>query len=729
MPTIKDIALAAGVSHATVSNVLNKKGNVSSEKIRLVEATARALGYHIDEQASLLRKGTTRIVAVILPEIQSSRYCDLYVGILRTLEQKGYSARLFLTENIPSREKHAIHSAIAAKACSILVVSCLENPSKAYQVSSLSQTHVLFLEREPEPETFPFFTFDYEKAGKVLAQKAKESGAMTPGIFVGNCRYSPNRDFIKGIRQVYPQLMSNQVIEVKDGCRSADAYIAFQKETSLDCYLTSNIEMAQELFSICRPVQKSQEPPVFSLCSLRAQIDKRFYALAFNYSRLGVEGAQAMIDGMEQGTSIVSQKMESSCYFPLHPTVALSSRKPLRMLSLISPAASALEFLLPEFTRQTGIQVELETQPLGRIFDYVSKGNDLHYDVIRLDVSSFDFMAPKLLVPLTDLDPEAGCHLKRFIPGLASNYCYVDNVLYAYPFDISIQMLFYRRDLFENAVEMRRFFEDNRHPLKVPETFEEFNETARYFTRSFRSDSPTAYGTSVSLGNPSSACVEYLVRLLGMKGDIFDEDGLLHISSPTAKKALENYLESTSYADPTVVHSWGTVADRFVRGDLVMAILFVNHASRLIQTQNTLSATQVGFAPVPGSRPLLGGGTLGICASSQQKEESYRLIQWATSEEIAARLMIMGGISPCLLAYENIEVLNAYPWLEDLPRNLQLGSRKTILSNNGLHLDIHKFEGSLGKLIIEAANGKRGLDETIWRAQMLIENIGGKKDE
>ena len=95
MPTIKDIALAAGVSHATVSNVLNKKGNVSSEKIRLVEAAAHALGYRIDEQASLLRKGSTRIVAVILPDIQSTRYCDLYVGILRTLEQRGYTARLF----------------------------------------------------------------------------------------------------------------------------------------------------------------------------------------------------------------------------------------------------------------------------------------------------------------------------------------------------------------------------------------------------------------------------------------------------------------------------------------------------------------------------------------------------------------------------------------------------------------------------------------------------------
>lgn len=56
MPTIKDIAKAAGVSHGTVSNVLNKRGNVSYEKIKLVEETAVAMGYAIDEKASLLRR-------------------------------------------------------------------------------------------------------------------------------------------------------------------------------------------------------------------------------------------------------------------------------------------------------------------------------------------------------------------------------------------------------------------------------------------------------------------------------------------------------------------------------------------------------------------------------------------------------------------------------------------------------------------------------------------------
>ena len=43
MPTMKDIAKEAGVSHGTVSNVLNKTGKVSIEKIKLVEAAAKKL--------------------------------------------------------------------------------------------------------------------------------------------------------------------------------------------------------------------------------------------------------------------------------------------------------------------------------------------------------------------------------------------------------------------------------------------------------------------------------------------------------------------------------------------------------------------------------------------------------------------------------------------------------------------------------------------------------------
>src|SRR5690625_2561338 len=65
--TLLDIAKAAGVSHGTVSNVLNNKGNVSLEKIKKVKAVANKLGYKISHTARALRSGQENNVVIILP--------------------------------------------------------------------------------------------------------------------------------------------------------------------------------------------------------------------------------------------------------------------------------------------------------------------------------------------------------------------------------------------------------------------------------------------------------------------------------------------------------------------------------------------------------------------------------------------------------------------------------------------------------------------------------------
>ena len=69
MPTIKDIARIAGVSHGTVSNVLNGRGNVSVEKIEAVQRAAREVGYQLNAQAQSLRASKSQGVALILPDI------------------------------------------------------------------------------------------------------------------------------------------------------------------------------------------------------------------------------------------------------------------------------------------------------------------------------------------------------------------------------------------------------------------------------------------------------------------------------------------------------------------------------------------------------------------------------------------------------------------------------------------------------------------------------------
>lgn len=723
MPTIKDIAKAAGVSHSTVSNVLNKKTGVSSEKIRLVQETAHAMGYRIDEQASLLRKGVTRIVAVILPDILSSRFCDLYVGILKSLENRGYSARLYLTDNMPYREKQAIDSAIAAKACAILAVTSLEYAASYYQIPSLEQTPILLLDRDPGSGSLNCYSFNYKKAGQILADHAKKQGRTNPCVVTGNQYYSPNKNFLNGIRQIFPDLEEKNILEMKYGEYSTDAYFPFKERAAFDSFLIQGTEFADQLYSVCHTMGIEPEPEFYTLTSLRTIPDYRYHNLPLNYSNMGAEAAEALLDSVNKKAKLVSKEFYPSQFYPKHSERRKPASPPLRLLALTSPTTTALECLIPEFTRHTGISVEVEAHPLNTFYDNIYTNKALNCDIIRLDISSFDYLAPSILEPLDNLDADAARQLEHFIPGLIDNYGYVNGTLYALPFDISIQMLFYRKDLFEDSMQMRSYFEQTRRPLKVPDTFEEYNGVAKFFTRKYRPDSPTAYGSSIALGTASSTASEYLVRLLGMGGHTLDERGLLYLSTQKAKKALKNYLETAEYADPAAIHNWNAVTENFIHGETAMAILFTNHASGIIRTQNALSSNQVGFAPVPGARPLLGGGTLGIYSGSSQKDNAYQFIQWATSDEIAARLMTMGGISPCRSGYEYMEVLNAYPWLGDFKKNMQTGSRKSIYTDQGIRLDMRKFEVALGRLIIDAAGKKRPVNETLWRAQQLIEEM------
>ena len=97
MPTIKDIAREAGVSHGTVSNVLNKTGKVSIEKIKLVEEAARKLGYVPNAQAQMLRQGTPTSVALLLPTLREDIYLDLYQSLQTAMHKNGYETFIYET--------------------------------------------------------------------------------------------------------------------------------------------------------------------------------------------------------------------------------------------------------------------------------------------------------------------------------------------------------------------------------------------------------------------------------------------------------------------------------------------------------------------------------------------------------------------------------------------------------------------------------------------------------
>ena len=101
--TIAEIAQRAGVSKTAVSRYLNS-GYISQEKKEKIRAVIEETGYIPSRQAQNLRRGTSRMIGVILPKIDSESISRIVAGISQVLEEKGFQLLLANTENNIERE-------------------------------------------------------------------------------------------------------------------------------------------------------------------------------------------------------------------------------------------------------------------------------------------------------------------------------------------------------------------------------------------------------------------------------------------------------------------------------------------------------------------------------------------------------------------------------------------------------------------------------------------------
>ncbi len=108
MTTIKEIAESSGVSHSTVSRVLNNDPNVSDETRARVQAIIDELDFQPDSAAQNLTNGHTRVLGLVIPMAFSSLFTDpffsmLSQGISATCTANDYTLMLWLIE--PEAEK------------------------------------------------------------------------------------------------------------------------------------------------------------------------------------------------------------------------------------------------------------------------------------------------------------------------------------------------------------------------------------------------------------------------------------------------------------------------------------------------------------------------------------------------------------------------------------------------------------------------------------------------
>ena len=722
MATIKDIAREAGVSHGTVSNVLNKTGKVSAEKIQLVEAAAKRLGYKINSQARQLRGGISKTICLILPNIQIQCYVDIYDQIQRIFSAVGYEVRLYTTDRIPSSEREIWDKAFALRPDAVICSTCLENIPDLETVDF----PIVLLDYN-QHITNPFVSyasFDFVKAAKEIADVVKKKKYRNIALFSTSGKSASKTLFSDTLTRLLGTSASLTPFSSDDKLMFHKSFEIVSASPKYDLVITFHSAQAECVHQAATYTKEASLPDIITIASYKTIPDNRFLSYELNYKYMGKHIAEKLLEAFRSDSKQpLHFELKNEGFRYLFPHLKKTdSSSSINILTLESPSANALKMLLPDFTRRTGIRANLTILAFDELYDTINTmGGSGYYDLIRSDVAWLSHLAQKTYLPLEQTPLNLPELLSGVIDETGDSFTTVGDTLYTLPFDPSIQMLFYRSDLFENAMIKRQYYELYNEELSVPGTFSQYNKVAAFFTKSINPSSPVDYGTTLTFGSAGVAACDFLPRLLSLGGSVWNPEGILAINTPVFSQAMENYIETYRYTDHSVNKWWKQSVENFSKGNTAMTITFSNHASHLINSKHSNVVDRLGFHMVPGGKPLLGGGVMGISRASQNLEAACEFIKWAYSDEISNMLTILGGTSANRSIYTNREITSLFPWLEKARDSFRCGSRRAESKRYPLFNE-KTFENILGTAVRSSVTGMMPAQNALDYAQKITEN-------
>ena len=113
---IRDVALAAGVSTATISRYMNGKFHKMGADTRLrIEKTIKSMGYMPNDVARSLRSTKSNTIAVILSDILNPYSIAILQGIEETCAEFGYTIFVCNSKESSAKEKEFIEMMMAKR--------------------------------------------------------------------------------------------------------------------------------------------------------------------------------------------------------------------------------------------------------------------------------------------------------------------------------------------------------------------------------------------------------------------------------------------------------------------------------------------------------------------------------------------------------------------------------------------------------------------------------------
>ncbi|MER3552958.1 MAG: LacI family transcriptional regulator [Meiothermus sp.] len=197
MPTIKDVAKLAGVSIATVSNVLSGGRYVSPELRGAVLGAVRSLGYVPNGVAQSLRSRRTRTLGLLIPEITNPFFSGLVKAIERSARERGYQVLLSSSEENPDLEFDLTLSLASRQVDGLIVIPTHDSPEYLGRLG----LPVVLLDRIGGTERFDRVGVDNVGAARIGTEFLLSQGHRRILLLASTLELSNIRERVEGYKQ------------------------------------------------------------------------------------------------------------------------------------------------------------------------------------------------------------------------------------------------------------------------------------------------------------------------------------------------------------------------------------------------------------------------------------------------------------------------------------------------------------------------------------------------
>ncbi|MEZ4801119.1 MAG: LacI family DNA-binding transcriptional regulator [Flavobacteriales bacterium] len=185
--TIKDIAKALDISVSTVSRGLRDHPDISKDMCQLIKDKAKELNYHPNHIAAGLRKRSSKIIALIIPEISMFFFPSVIKGVEEVARENGYQLLVLQSNDDLEHEKRNIQMCLDHSVEGILI-SLSNKTSNIDHLINLpaSGIPVVFFDKSIENSPFDEVVIDDEDVAFQAVKNLVHEGCKNIAIILGN---------------------------------------------------------------------------------------------------------------------------------------------------------------------------------------------------------------------------------------------------------------------------------------------------------------------------------------------------------------------------------------------------------------------------------------------------------------------------------------------------------------------------------------------------------------